>query len=123
LNFCRREYFDYKKIKCLDKKIKFKDKIFPNNPTVTSVDYEYIDHNCDEKIKCCMKEYECLNKCIETNKLYDFDYFPDEIILKKCEKICEIKIYTKNYFQPFCYLSPDKMTLENMNITVALSMR
>lgn len=124
LNFCRAKNFDIKQLKCSSHKIKFKYKNDHLNLTMMeNTQYQYIEFNCDEKIKCCSKNYECLYKCIEMYGVYTKDNSStiNHIILQKCIKLCQLKIYTKNYVYPFCYLSSEIFSIRDVNITIGIS--
>jgi hypothetical protein len=125
LKICRRNYFNFEQFICQGKIIKLEhnhlnDSNYNNNKEDSNqLEYEYMDYNCDKRIKCCKKEYECLYRCFEDLMISNKDYMRNQMIFKKCRKICEIKLYTKNYELPFCYLY-DKFDQET-NIAVILS--
>jgi hypothetical protein len=127
LNFCRQIKFDYYNLTCAEDKIKFinvkSDSYglnYLNNLLDTAQsENEILIYNCNENIKCCEKEYECLYKCFEDLRIYLDDSTKSEIIYHKCRKLCVIKINMKSYELPNCYLSDEFDA--NINTTVILS--
>jgi len=125
LKICRRNNFNIKQRICEGKIIKLvhnyvNDSNYNNNKEdFDHLEYEYIDYNCDKKIKCCKKEYECLYKCFEDLIISNIGYMEKQQIFNQCREICKIKLYTKKYELPFCYID-DKFD-QDTNITIILS--
>ena len=126
LNFCFQSDFDYLEYKCSEKLIKLINRNFTNpyNPLKTKSDEFLIEHNCDVNLKCCDKEYKCIYKCMEglqADPGQNTHAKMNEHIFEKCHKACRIKINTKKFPKPFCYLIGDMNINKDLNITVSLA--